>query len=53
MAEMDKDPKEYLVGKNMDRQMIRVTSKALDSLPPDRQTTMSVHRYLIGTQWSL
>ena len=33
-AEIDKDPKEYLVGKNMDRQMIReVTSKALDSLP--------------------
>lgn len=33
-AEIDKDPKEYLVGEGMDRQSIRnVTQKALDSLP--------------------
>ncbi|NLD05488.1 MAG: divergent polysaccharide deacetylase family protein [Synergistaceae bacterium] len=33
-AEIDKDPKEYLVGEGMDRNRIRdVTIKALDSLP--------------------
>ena len=33
-AEIDKDPKEYLVGEGMDRNMIRgITVKALDSLP--------------------
>ena len=33
-AMIDKDPKEYLVGKGMDRQTIKaITAKALDSLP--------------------